>query len=358
MPDVYYFSFMSFNNANPFSFDKLATPEAPGLLNGGTIWVASPDDLTARTPPNNSSCSAGSLELPLRPTSEPSLDWGAFSTLFDGSITLAMPDCEAQQHVLPTGLFANSDTFMQLMETPIQAELTPSHASGTTDGVYEDSGNGLNEISQSLPLESRDTGASSYLNFRKPVDDLEQPENLQLAIIPTETVTRVPQRLYQPRGETEREKYVLTANLSSPILFHAEKPSELGISLEEILEKNSRRLSDRDDLVFEDGGRSISVRIEWPGYRSWKRQLLTRDYRKTPGPITKAKLAKNLAICMRRFIQKMATHEVGSDPMWRISPRHIKFEDLILVSLNHVSQGSWQPQLRLRRQIRGASSRA
>lgn len=39
-------SFMSFNNANPFSFDKLATPEAPGLLNGGTT---SADDLTART---------------------------------------------------------------------------------------------------------------------------------------------------------------------------------------------------------------------------------------------------------------------------------------------------------------------
>lgn len=70
------------------------------------------------------------------------------------------------------------------------------------------------------------------------------------------------QRLYQPRGETEREKYVHKANLSSPILFHAEKSSELGIALEEIFKKNPRHLSDRDDIVFEGGGRTISVRIE------------------------------------------------------------------------------------------------
>lgn len=111
------------------------------------------------------------------------------------------------------------------------------------------------------------------------------------------------QRLYQPRGETEREKYVHKANLSSPILFHAEKSSELGIALEEIFKKNPRHLSDRDDIVFEGGGRTISVRIEWPGYPSWVRQLTTRDYRKTPGPITKAKLARNLATCIHKFIQ-------------------------------------------------------
>jgi hypothetical protein len=41
--------------------------------------------------------------------------------------------------------------------------------------------------------------------------------------------------------------------------------------------------------------------------------------------------------------------EIGSDPQWRVGPNHITLDDLILVSLHHVSQGSWQPQLRLRR---------
>lgn len=32
-------------------------------------------------------------------------------------------------------------------------------------------------------------------------------------------------------------------------------------------------------------------------------------------------------------------------------PNNVRLEDLILVSLHHVSQGSWQPHLRLRRHI-------
>ncbi|KIK48173.1 hypothetical protein CY34DRAFT_733266 [Suillus luteus UH-Slu-Lm8-n1] len=283
---------MSFNDADTFSFDKLADPEVLGVMNGGTIWDA---------PPMNPS--------------------------------------------------ANSNTAAQVMGMPIQAELTQLCASDTTDGVYEESGDDLDEISQSPLLESRDTAA----NLRKSVDDLEQHHHL--AKILTETTTHIPQRLYQPRGATEREKYVNTAKLSSPIMFYAEKPSELGIALEDILQKNSRRLSDRDDFVFEGGSRSISLRIEWPGYRPWNCQLLTKNYRKTPGPITKEKLAKNLATCIRRFIQKTHRGNMEADPvpnpMWRISADGVKFEDIILVSLNHVSQGSWQPQLRLRRRAQG-----
>jgi len=154
---------------------------------------------------------------------------------------------------------------------------------------------------------------------------------------------------------------VYTANLYPPIFFYANNPSELGIPLEEILKTSLRRLNDRDDLVFEGCGRSISVRIEWPGYLPWNNSLLTRDYRKTPGPITKGRLAKNLASCIYKFIEKKKTTrrmEIDADPVWRIGDRRIKYEDLILVSLHHVSQGSWQPQLRLRSQIQGASIRA
>ena len=47
----------------------------------------------------------------------------------------------------------------------------------------------------------------------------------------------------------------------------------------------------------------------------------------------------------------MLPMEDGSDEKWRIGdrPGDIKVEDLMLVSIHHVSLGSWQPQLRLRR---------
>jgi hypothetical protein len=42
--------------------------------------------------------------------------------------------------------------------------------------------------------------------------------------------------------------------------------------------------------------------------------------------------------------------EEDSDERWKVGdqPGQIKFDDLVLVSLHHVSMGSWQPHLRLR----------
>ena len=42
--------------------------------------------------------------------------------------------------------------------------------------------------------------------------------------------------------------------------------------------------------------------------------------------------------------------EEDADPRWRVGGDHgIKLEDLELVGLQHVSMGSWQAHLRLRR---------
>jgi hypothetical protein len=93
------------------------------------------------------------------------------------------------------------------------------------------------------------------------------------------------------------------------------------------------------------------------------------DFKNPKGPITKLKLAKNIANCVRRFIEVgslESSHlcplidvyskavdskamEPDSDRRWKVGKRNIKVEDLVLVSLHHVSKGSWQPQLRLRR---------
>lgn len=67
-------------------------------------------------PSSKSPRSAGFLELPPRPTSEPLLDWDAFSTLVDGRITLATGDRLVQQHTPPINSSANSNTVAQVME--------------------------------------------------------------------------------------------------------------------------------------------------------------------------------------------------------------------------------------------------
>ena len=101
------------------------------------------------------------------------------------------------------------------------------------------------------------------------------------------------------------------------------------------------KLVDRDDPMFEGRGPSVSIRLnvcllwsllspvfvivllicvaprvmnadlyvkQWPGYPPWSRQIPTRDFRSPPQPVTRAKLARNVAKTIKRFI------EVSSQP--------------------------------------------
>ncbi|KAK7445410.1 hypothetical protein VKT23_014827 [Stygiomarasmius scandens] len=165
----------------------------------------------------------------------------------------------------------------------------------------------------------------------------------------------IPQQMYKPHTNSDRRRYVEEVDLDFPIYFWSEHPTECGITLSDALHSRVKRLTNRDETVFEGRGPSVSIRLEWPGYRQWSRQIPTRDFRSPPGPITKAKLAKNVAKCVQRFIAERQGHppEDESDARWRIGTgpglNHIRFEDLVLVSIHHVSMGSWQPQLRLSR---------
>lgn len=165
----------------------------------------------------------------------------------------------------------------------------------------------------------------------------------------------VPQKMYIPHTNSDRRRYVEEIELQHPIYFWMQDPEECGIPLTDALHSRVRRLQCRDEAVFEGRGPSISVRIQWPGYRQWSRQIPTKDFRSPPQPITKAKLAKNIAKCVERFLAARMGHQLedDADPRWKVGSRQneIKLDDLILVSMHHVSMGSWQPHLRLRRPL-------
>lgn len=130
----------------------------------------------------------------------------------------------------------------------------------------------------------------------------------------------IPQPMYKPHTNSDLRRYVEEVDLDEPIYFWMENPSECGISLSDALHSRVRRLLNREQTVFEGRGPSVSIRLEvrlvlsnvenvslkshfqWPGYRQWSRQIPTKDFRTPPGPITRAKLAKNVAKCVQRFI--------------------------------------------------------
>ncbi|KAG2122111.1 hypothetical protein DEU56DRAFT_917912 [Suillus clintonianus] len=170
------------------------------------------------------------------------------------------------------------------------------------------------------------------------------------AIITTGTAVYIPQTVYQPYTEADRVRYIEKADLKETIIFKTAHPDQWGIALQDALRAKVQNLLDKDDNMFEDCGPSVSIRLQWPGYRAWTKQIPTMDFKSPKGPITRAKLAKNIANCVKRFIEEKEKErmEMEADRRWRVGTRHIRMEDLILVSLHHISKGSWQPQLRLR----------
>lgn len=136
----------------------------------------------------------------------------------------------------------------------------------------------------------------------------------------------VPQSIYKPHTTSDRKRYVEEVSLEGPLYFAMNGPSEFGIPLNDALHSRVKRLADREKPVFEGRGPSVSIRLEvsvspsclkgppahpvkiqWPGYRQWTRQIPTKDFRSPPGPITMAKLAKNIAKCVQRFIDVSVT---------------------------------------------------
>jgi len=121
---------------------------------------------------------------------------------------------------------------------------------------------------------------------------------------------------------------------------------QCGMPLRSALRGVYSGLSGRDDPMFVGSRTSISIRLEWPGYAPWAQQMRTKDWRRKPSPITKAKLATEVAKKVDRFLKDM--HHNPRNSHWTpSSPGPVDVSRLALVALEHVSMASWQPHLRL-----------
>ncbi|KAF8631914.1 hypothetical protein AX15_002171 [Amanita polypyramis BW_CC] len=214
-------------------------------------------------------------------------------------------------------------------------------------------------IMQPVPCTVQEPNISTHLTqnpgltYQEQINSWKKVRELQMAGGVTDFI---PQKMYKPHTTSDIKRYIEQATLDLPIMFWMEGPEECGIPLIDALHSRTRRLQDHDKEVFEGRGPSVSIRLEWPGYRQWSRQIPTKDFKSPPRPINMTKLCRNVAKCIQRFINERQNCDLedGANPRWRVGGYHngIRLEDLVLVSLHHVSMGSWQPQLRLRPRLR------
>ncbi|KAF9785292.1 hypothetical protein BJ322DRAFT_1108747 [Thelephora terrestris] len=140
------------------------------------------------------------------------------------------------------------------------------------------------------------------------------------------------------KAVTQTKYYPETAQKSQehlpPVDFTVQ--GNAGIRLTDALNMNFSHLDGRDDLMFVEGdaGPSVSLRIDFQGHKSGSKkakQISTMNHKKNRGPITRQKLAHDVAKI------------IGAHLQW--ASFHVVFEDMYLVRLHQVSHASWQPEV-------------
>lgn len=118
-----------------------------------------------------------------------------------------------------------------------------------------------------------------------------------------------------------------------------------------LLEKPIRfKLDNADHVVFSEVGQCVSIRINWPGYEDWSKQIATKDFKRDRNYISLQVAA--IAICRKiaEFFEENQNKPARRDssgvhPEWEIGPGKITLDRVRLHSITRVSQGSWQPTL-------------
>jgi len=160
--------------------------------------------------------------------------------------------------------------------------------------------------------------------------------------------TVVPQSLWSPRNMTDLRQYVAEAQLQLPIFFTQENGA-LGLSVTDAANGRCQTLRDARIQAHLGGKYTTYIRVLWPGYDDFKRQIQIRDETSSKNPIKIAKFAQHIGRSVMTFLQAptpAATRKAGDD-RWIIGQNGIEPANIRVIGAIHVSAGSWMPILQL-----------
>jgi hypothetical protein len=72
----------------------------------------------------------------------------------------------------------------------------------------------------------------------------------------------IPQKMYEPRTNSDRWLYVEDVLLEAPLFFYLENPTNLGFPLKDALQSWTKKMPHRNQVMFEGCGPSVSIRLE------------------------------------------------------------------------------------------------
>lgn len=87
----------------------------------------------------------------------------------------------------------------------------------------------------------------------------------------------------------------------------------------------------------------IQLRLNWPGYRAQFMSLNVKNFEKNTRSISKLQLLERVAKSIKDMMTRSESYRSGSEGLWSIDKN--SFDSIKLLSLRHVSEASWQPEL-------------
>ncbi|KAI9454395.1 hypothetical protein BJY52DRAFT_1122811, partial [Lactarius psammicola] len=149
----------------------------------------------------------------------------------------------------------------------------------------------------------------------------------------------VPQEMWPLRNVHDMKRYVVQVSLRMPIFFEG-VDGRLGLSLEAAAAGRCHGLRNAQEFIPTRAYSSTThIRILWPGYKNYKRQVQIRDDTSAHNPITISRFVHHIGRSVDAFLK------------WQIGPGGIQRSDIIVIGAIHVSAGSWMPILQLGRYI-------
>ncbi|OCB86915.1 hypothetical protein A7U60_g6089 [Sanghuangporus baumii] len=133
----------------------------------------------------------------------------------------------------------------------------------------------------------------------------------------------------------------LTGSPLGVIDFHSNRSPRRGVFICEVFRSHGVVANAYEPVLRGFG--SIRLYLQWPGYTATAYQATIHC-----AQLTKAELARKICDSIAQLLQKCLTQPVSSNyAEWRVGPDAIRVEDVVLVSIFEVGEGTWQAQLEL-----------
>ncbi|KAN0132294.1 hypothetical protein V8E53_009894 [Lactarius tabidus] len=127
----------------------------------------------------------------------------------------------------------------------------------------------------------------------------------------------------------------------------------IGFRLPDILRGCDSNLHKANSFAPLGGKTMTQIRINWPRYGPWNRQIALRDETRARNPIAVGRFMKHVGSSVERFFREcMSNSCVATDPRWQIGIfGGITQEQVKIIGAINVTAGSWMPIIPLTRYV-------